>query len=74
MKNMTVREFIKTFVSRCSAIKVMHFPKTDACAEVLFEGAAGSEKLSDDVGNRIVSSVVAIDWVLCIAVYKEDVQ
>lgn len=74
MKNMTVREFIDAFVAWWSAIRVMHFPETGAHTEVLFEGAADSEYIPDDVGKRIVSRIIAIDCVLCIVVYKEDEQ
>lgn len=71
---MTVREFIDAFVSRRHAIRVMHFPKTDELAEVLYEGGANFDDIPDEVERRIVSSIIAIDSVLCIAVYKEDEQ
>lgn len=74
MNNMTVQEFIKTFVSRWAAIRVMHFPETDEYAEVVYEGSANSVDIPDDVNRRIVSSVIAADYVLCLAVYKEDEQ
>lgn len=74
MNNMTVREFLKSFVSRWHAIRVMHFPETDEYAEVLYEGGANFDDIPDEVERRIVSSIIAIDSVLCIAVYKEDEQ
>lgn len=74
MNNMTVHEFINAFVSRWHAIRVMHFPETDDFAEVLYEGGANIDDIPDEVERRIVSSIVAIDSVLCIAVYKEDEQ
>lgn len=74
MNNMTVREVIGTFVPRWHAIRVMHFPETETYAEVLYEGTANCDEIPDDVGKRIVSSVFALDRVLCIDVYKEDVQ
>ena len=69
---MTVSEFINSFVSRCATIKVLHFPETDTAAEVLYEGIVGHEEIPDDVGRRIVSSIVAVSNDLYIAVYKED--
>lgn len=74
MINMTVLEFLNAFVSRYAAIRVMHFPQTDASAEVLYEGFADCSNIPDDVKRRVVSSVIAIDFDLCIAVYKEDEQ
>lgn len=74
MNNMTVSEFINSFVSRCAPIKVMHFPETDPVSEVLYEGIVGHEEIPDDVGRRIVSSIVAVSNDLYIAVYKEDEQ
>lgn len=74
MKNISVHEFLNAFVSRWSAIRVMHFPETDEYAEVLYEGGANFDDIPDEVERRIVSSIIAIDSVLCIAVYKEDVQ
>ena len=74
MNNMTVHEFLKSFVSRYATIRVMHFPKTDTAAEVLYEGLAKQEEIPDDVGRRIVSSIVAVSNDLYIVVYKEDEQ
>lgn len=71
---MTVQEFIKTYVSRWADIRVIHFPETDESAEVVYEGRANSVDIPDDVNRRIVSSVIAVDYVLCLAVYKEDEQ
>lgn len=77
MNNMTVREFLKSYVSRYAAIRIMHyFQETDGpsevLSEVLYEGSAKLDKIPDDVGRRIVSSIVAATNVLYIAVYKED--
>lgn len=74
MNNMTVLEFLDYFVSRYATIRVMHFPKTDTAGEVLYEGLAKHEEIPDDVGRRIVSSIVAVSNDLYIAVYKEDAQ
>lgn len=74
MNNMTVREFLTAFVSRCSTIRVMYFPETDTSAEVLYEGFARHEEIPDDVGRRIVSSIVSVSNDLYIVVYKEDEQ
>ena len=74
MKNMTVREFLNAFVSRYATIRVMHFPETETAAEVLYEGIVKHEEIPDDVGGRIVSSIVAVSNDLYIAVYKEDEQ
>lgn len=74
MNNMTVREFLNAFVSRFSTIRVMYFPETDTSAEVLYEGIVRHEEIPDDVGRRIVSSIVAVSNDLYIAVYNEDVQ
>lgn len=74
MNNMTVREFLDSFVSRYATIIVLHFPETDTASEVLYDGIAKLEEIPDDVGNRIVSSIVALSNVLYIAVYDEDVQ
>lgn len=71
---MTVREFIKAFVSRFATIRVLHFPETDTAVEVLYDGSANLEQIPDDVGRRVVSCIVAISNDLYIAVYKEDVQ
>lgn len=71
---MTVREFLKSFVSRCSTIRVLHFPETDTASEVLYDGIARLDKIPDDVGRRIVSSIVTISNDLYILVYKEDEQ
>ena len=72
MRNMTVSEVLGAFVPRGCAIRVMHFPETDEYAEVLYEGGAYFEYIPDEVERRIVSSIIATDNVLCIAVYKED--
>lgn len=69
---MTVKEFINFFVARWTSIRVMHFPETDASAEVLYEGGANSDDIPDDVERRIVSSVIAIDCILCITCLGED--
>lgn len=74
MNNMTVREFLKSFVSRYATIRVLHFPETDTAADVLYDGIARLDEIPDDVGRRIVSSIVAVSNDLYIAVYKEDVQ
>ena len=74
MRNMTVSEVLVAFVPRWHAIRVMHFPETDESAEVLYEGGANFDDIPDEVERRIVSSIIAIDSVLCIAVYKEDEQ
>ena len=74
MTNMTVRDFITAFVSRCSTIKILYFPETDTAAEVLYEGIVGHEEIPDDVRRRIVSSIVAVSSDLYIVVYKEDKQ
>jgi len=72
MKNITVREFLNAFVSRFATIKVTHFPETDTASEVLYDGNANLDEIPDDVGRRIVSSIVAVSNDLYIAVYKED--
>ena len=69
MNNMTVREFLKSFVSRYATIRVYHFPETDTAAEVLYDGTAKLEEIPDDVGRRIVSCIVAASNDLYIAVY-----
>ena len=74
MNNMTVNDFINSFVSRFATIKVLHFPETDTALEVLYDGNANLDEIPDDVGKRIVSCIVAISNDLYIAVYKEDVQ
>lgn len=74
MRNMTVSQVLVAFVSSRHAIRVMHFPETDEVAEVLYEGIAKLSEIPDEVGKRIVSSIIAIDSVLCIAVYKEEGQ
>ena len=74
MNNMTVREFLKSFVSRFATIRVLHFPETDTAADVLYEGNAKLDEIPDDVGRRIVSSIVAVSNDLHIVVYKEDEQ
>lgn len=74
MNNMTVRDFLKSFVSRFATIRVLHFPETDTAAEVLYDGIAKLDKIPDDVGRRIVSSIVAVSNDLYIDVYKEDEQ
>ena len=71
---MTVREFLKSFVSRYATIRVLYFPETDTASEVLYDGIARLDKIPDDVGRRIVSSIVAGSGDLYIAVYKEDEQ
>lgn len=74
MNNMTVREFLKSFVSRYATIRVLYFTETDKASEVLYDGNARLDEIPDDVGRRIVSSIVAVSNDLYIAVYKEDVQ
>ena len=74
MNNMTVSEFINSFVSRFATIRVLHFPETDTAAEVLYDGIAKLDDVPNDVGRRIVSSIVAVSNDLYIAVYKEDAQ
>lgn len=74
MKNMTVHEFLNAFVSRYATIRIMYFPETDTASEVLYDGIAKLDKIPDDVGRRIVSSIVAVTNDLYIAVYKEDEQ
>ena len=74
MNNMTVREFLKSFVSRHSTIRVVFYPETDTAGVVLYEGFGEYAEIPDDVGRRIVSSIVALSNVLYIAVYKEDEQ
>ena len=74
MKKMTVREFLNSFVSRFATIKVVYFPETDTASEVLYDGIANLEKIPDDVGRRIVSTIVPVSYDLYIAVYKEDEQ
>lgn len=74
MNNMTVREFLKSFVSRYATIRVLYFPETDTASEVLYDGNANLDKIPDDVGRRIVSSIVAVSNDLYILVYKEDEQ
>ena len=74
MNNMTVREFLKSFVSRYATIKVLYFPQTDTASEVLYDGSAKLDVIPDNVGSRIVSSIVAVSNDLYIAVYKEDEQ
>lgn len=69
MNNMTVREFLNAFVSRHATIRVMHFPETDIASEVIYDGIAKPEQIPDDVGSRIVSSIVALSNDLYIAVY-----
>lgn len=74
MKKMSVREFLNAFVSRCATIRVLYFPETDTSSEVLYAGIANLEEIPDDVGRRIVSSIVAVSYDLYIAVYKEYEQ
>lgn len=74
MKKMTVHEFLNTFVSRYATIIVLYFPETDAASRVLYDGSAKLEEIPDDVGRRIVSSIVAGSYVLYIVVYKENEQ
>lgn len=74
MNNISLREFLKSFVSRRATIKVLHFPETDTASEVLYDGDANLDEIPDDVGRRIVSSIVAVSNDLYIAVYKEDAQ
>ena len=74
MNNMTVREFLKSFVSMYATIRVLYFPETDTASEVLYDGIAKLDEIPDDVGRRIVSSIVAVAYDLYIAVYKEDEQ
>lgn len=69
MNNMTVREFLKSFVSRYATIRVLHFPETDTDAEVLYEGIARYDEIPDDASRRIVASIVAVSNDLYIAVY-----
>lgn len=69
MNNMTVREFLNAFVSRYATIRVMHFPETDTASEVIYDGIAKLEQIPDDVGRRIVSSIIAVSNDLYIAVY-----
>lgn len=69
MNNMTVHEFLNSFVSRFATIRVLHFPETDTAAEVLYDGFAKLEEIPDDVGKRIVSSIGALSSDLYIAVY-----
>ena len=69
MNNMTVREFLKSFVPRYATIRVLHFPETDTAADVLYDGLAKLEEIPDDVGGRIVSSIVPLSNDLYIAVY-----
>lgn len=71
---MTVREFLNSFVSRFATIRVVHFPETDTAVEVLYAGTAKLDEVPDDVRERIVSSIVAVSYDLYIAVYKEDEQ
>lgn len=74
MNNMTVREFLNAFVSRHATIRVLYFSQTDTTSEVLYDGIAKLEEIPDDVGRRIVSSIVSVSNDLYIAVYKEDEQ
>lgn len=74
MNNMTVSEFLKSFVSRYATIKVLYFPETDTASALLYEGIVGHEEIPDYVGRRIVSSIVAVSNDLYIVVYKEDEQ
>ena len=74
MKNMSVREFLKSFVSMYATIRVLYFPETGTASEVLYDGIAKIDEIPDDVGRRIVSSIVAVSYDLYIAVYNEDVQ
>ena len=71
---MSVHEFLNSFVARLATIKVLHFPETDTATEVLYDGIAKLEEIPDDVGRRIVSSIVAVSNDLYILVYKEDEQ
>lgn len=70
MKNMTVREFLKSFVSRYATIRVLYFPETDAASEVLYDGIAKLEEIPDDVGRRIVSSIFAVSNDLYIFIHS----
>lgn len=74
MKKMSVHEFLKSFVSRYATIRVLYFSQTDTTSEVLYDGIAKLEEIPDDVGSRIVSSIVSVSNDLYIAVYKEDEQ
>ena len=74
MKKMSVHEFLNSFVSRFATIKVVYFPEIDTASEVLYDGIAKLEEIPDDVGSRIVSSIVSVSNDLYIAVYKEDEQ
>lgn len=69
MKKMSVRDFLNSFVSRYATIRVLHFPETDTAAEVLYDGIAKLDEVPNDVGGRIVSSIVAVSNDLYIAVY-----
>lgn len=69
MNNMTVSEFINSFVSRFATIRVLHFPETDTAAEVLYYGIAKLDEVPNDVGERIVSSILPVSNALYIAVY-----
>lgn len=74
MNNMTVREFLKSFVSRYATIRVLYFPETDTASEVLYDGIAKLDEIPYYVGSCIVSSIVSVSNDLYIAVYKEDEQ
>jgi hypothetical protein len=74
MKKMSVHEFLNSFVSRHASIRVLYFPETDTASEVLYDGIAKLEEIPDDVGRRIVSSIVAVSNDIYIVVYKEDEQ
>lgn len=69
MNNMTVSEFINSFVSRFATIRVLHFPETDTAAEVLYDGIAKLDEVPNDVRVRIVSSILPVSNALYIAVY-----
>ena len=71
---MTVREFLKSFVSRYATIRVLYFPETGTESEVLYDGNARLDEIPDDVGRRIVSSIVAVSNDLYIVVYQEGTE
>ena len=74
MNNMTVSEFINSFLSRFATIRVLHYPDIAIDAEVLYDGFANLDEVPNDVGRRIVSSIVAVSSDLYIVVYQEDEQ
>ena len=72
---MTVREFIKSFVSMYEEIMIVHFPETDKAMEMLFAGTGINDTIPEEVMKRRVRIVTVISnklWITTEA--KEDEQ